>query len=124
MSHKAHALVDLRTGRVGGLTELLVLDPLTSDVLLNDPDAFGRLLRDYAYHVAKFSFVFELFPCRYQQVITDEFLHDYRHMTGREEITSLTRDLLHEKIRCWCTSRDLMFGFTGGISGCRHYGDT
>jgi hypothetical protein len=59
----------------------------------------------------------ELFPCDYQQIITDEFLHDYPYMACREEITSLIRDLLHEKTRC--TSRDLMFGFTGGLSGCR-----
>jgi hypothetical protein len=61
----------------------------------------------------------ELFPCGYQQIITDEFVHGYPHMACREEITSLTRDLLHEKTRYWCTSRDLMFGFTGGLSGCR-----
>jgi hypothetical protein len=34
----------------------LVLDPHTSDVLENDPDAFGRFLRGCAYCVAKFSF--------------------------------------------------------------------
>jgi hypothetical protein len=61
----------------------------------------------------------ELFPCGYQQIITDEFLHDYPHMACREEITSFTRDLLGEKTRCWCTFKDLMFGFTGGLSGCR-----
>jgi hypothetical protein len=61
----------------------------------------------------------ELFPCGYQQIITDEFLHDYPHMVCREEITSLMKDLLNEKTRCWCTSRGLMFGFTGGLSSCR-----
>jgi hypothetical protein len=60
MSHKAHALVDLRTGRVGGLTEPLVLGPHTIDVLANDPDAFGRFLRDCVNRVAKFSFMFYL----------------------------------------------------------------
>jgi hypothetical protein len=51
----------------------------------------------------------ELFHCAYQQIITDEFLHDYPHMACREEITPLKRDLLDEKTRCWCSSRDLMF---------------
>jgi hypothetical protein len=62
----------------------------------------------------------ELFPCGNQKIITDEFLHDYTHMACREEITSLTRYLHNEKTRCWCTSRDLMFSFTSGLSGCRH----
>jgi hypothetical protein len=60
-----------------------------------------------------------LFPCGYQQIMTDEFLYDYPHRACREEITSITRDLFNEKTRCWCTSRDLMFGFTGGRSGGR-----
>jgi hypothetical protein len=60
MSHKSHVLIDPRTGRVTGLTEPLVLDPHTIDVLANGPDAFGRFLRDCAYRVAKFSFVFYL----------------------------------------------------------------
>jgi hypothetical protein len=60
VSHKAHVLIDLRTGRVAGLTEPFVLDPHTIDVLVNDPDAFGRFLCDCAYRVAKFSFVFYL----------------------------------------------------------------
>jgi hypothetical protein len=39
----------------------------------------------------------ELFPCGYQQIITDEFLHDYQHMACREKITSITRYLRNEK---------------------------
>jgi hypothetical protein len=58
--HKAHVLIDPCTGRVAGLTQPLVLDPHTNDVLANNPDALGRFLRDYAYRVAKFSFVFYL----------------------------------------------------------------
>jgi hypothetical protein len=61
----------------------------------------------------------ELFLCGYQQIIIDEFLHYYPHMACREEITSLTRDFLNEKTRCWYTSRDPIFGFSGGRSGCR-----
>jgi hypothetical protein len=60
VSHKAHVLIDPRIGRVAGLTEPLVLDPHTIDVLANDPDAFGRFLRDCTYLVAKFSFIFYL----------------------------------------------------------------
>jgi hypothetical protein len=61
----------------------------------------------------------ELFACGYQQIITEELLHDYPHMACREEITSLTRDLLNENTRYWCTSRGLIFDFTGELSGCR-----
>jgi hypothetical protein len=60
VSHKAHVLIDPRTGRVAGLTEPLVLDLHTIDALANDPDAFGRFLRDCAYRIVKFSFVFYL----------------------------------------------------------------
>jgi hypothetical protein len=60
VSHKTHVLIDPRIGRVAGLTEPLVLDPHTSDVLANNPDAFGRFLHDCAYPVAKGSFVFYL----------------------------------------------------------------
>jgi hypothetical protein len=60
VSDKAHVLVNPRTGRVAGLTEPLVIDPHTIDVLANDPDAFGSFLRDCAYRVTKFSFVFYL----------------------------------------------------------------
>jgi hypothetical protein len=60
VSHKAHVLIDLRIGQVAGLTEPLVLDPPTIDVLANDPDAFGRFLRNCSYRVVKFSFVFYL----------------------------------------------------------------
>jgi hypothetical protein len=62
VSHKAHVLFDPHTGRIAGLTEPLVLDPHTIDVLENDPNAFGRFLRDCVYHVAKFSFVSYLTP--------------------------------------------------------------
>jgi hypothetical protein len=60
VSHKAHVLIDPRTGQVAGLTEPLVLDPHTIHVLANDPDGFGRFLRDCASRVANFSFVFYL----------------------------------------------------------------
>jgi hypothetical protein len=60
VSHKAHVPIDLRNGRVAGLTEPLVLHPGTIDVLANDPDTFGHFLRDCAYRIAKFSFVFYL----------------------------------------------------------------
>jgi hypothetical protein len=60
MSHKTHVLINPRTGRVAGITEPLVLDPHTIDVLANDPDACGSFLRDSASRVAKFSFVFYL----------------------------------------------------------------
>jgi hypothetical protein len=52
VSHKSHILIDPRTGRVAGLTEPLVLAPHTIDVLANDPDAFGRFLRDCALHLS------------------------------------------------------------------------
>jgi hypothetical protein len=60
VSHKVHVLIDPRTGRVARLTEPLVLDSHTIDVLANDTDGFGRFLRDYAYRITKFSFLFYL----------------------------------------------------------------
>jgi hypothetical protein len=60
VSHKAHVLIDPRTGRAAELTEPLVLDPHTIDVLANDPNAFDPFLRDCAYRVAKVSFIFYL----------------------------------------------------------------
>jgi hypothetical protein len=60
VSHKTHVLIDPRTGRVAGLTEPLALDPHTTDVLVDDLDAFGRFLRDWAYRVTKFSLIFYL----------------------------------------------------------------
>jgi hypothetical protein len=58
--HKAHVLIDPRTGRVAELTGPLVLDPHAIDALANDPDAFGRFLCDCAYRVTKFSLIFYL----------------------------------------------------------------
>jgi hypothetical protein len=60
VSHKTLIIIDSHTSQVTGLTKPLVLDPHTIDALANDPDAFGRFLRDCACRVAKFSFVFYL----------------------------------------------------------------
>jgi hypothetical protein len=71
-----------------------------SDVVL-EPDAHSEEVTFQSVFSTVLRFMIawvpiELFPCGYQQIITDEFLHDYPYMACRDEITSLTRDMLNE----------------------------
>jgi hypothetical protein len=59
--------------------------------------------------------------CRYQLILTDEFLRKYKNMACREEVMSLVIALLDDRGRSWLNSRDLVFGLAGGLNGWKHF---